>query len=207
MHVLSVVFALALVLGCVSPVGPIQTNTSVANTSTCKVVITNQPYNATVCENVSGMQQVCNTVVLNYTMSNISVVNLCLQKNLCSQTGSSGSAGNCVAYECSKGLTTCAVNITNLDAQSSAVWSVAATFKADGTTFSETPINQTIAPLQTSTFKFQRTYSMDLSQQTMSCNVTMAAPPAVQQCGYITTLKEVCHQVPSTQAVQTQVCS
>jgi hypothetical protein len=48
---------------------------------------------------------------------------------------------------------------------------------------------------------------MDLRQQMMSCNVSLAAPPAVQQCGYITTLKEVCQQVPSTQEVQTQVCS
>ena len=105
------VFALALVLGCISPAAPPQENNSVANTSSCRTVVTNEPYNDTACQNVSSMGQVCDTVVLNYSVSNTAKSEICVDKSLCAATDA---FGNCISYYCSQGMTRCSVNITNM---------------------------------------------------------------------------------------------
>ncbi len=198
------VFALALVLGCISPAAPPQENNSVANTSSCRTVVTNEPYNDTACQNVSSMGQVCDTVVLNYSVSNTAKSEICVDKSLCAATDA---FGNCISYYCSQGMTRCSVNITNMDPQKTADWSVAATFKTDRMVFNQNPVKKTILPLETATFDFQQMYGMDINQKRPSCNVSVAVPPKIQACAYITTLKEECHPVTSYREVQKQVCS
>jgi len=176
----------------------------VANASSCRTVTTSVPYNDTVCQNVSTTDQVCGTRELNYTLSRTAKAEICIDQSLCALMYA---FGNCITYYCSNGMTRCSVNVTNMDPQKSADWAVAATFTIDGSVFNQNAVKKTILPHETASFDFQQMYSMDINQRRASCNVSVVAPPKIQDCTSVTRLKEECQQVLKYKDVEKQVCN
>lgn len=201
-----VVFALMLVLGCISPVPPFQPPENVTVSSivpSCKTVITSESYNDTVCQDVSKMEEVCSIRELNFTVSNIVKTELCINQDLCAV---SDAFGNCIVYYCSRGTTRCSVNITNTDPQKIGEWSVVGIFKIDSATLNQNPVTKRILPLETTNFDFQLLYDMDINQKKPTCNVSVIAAPKTQDCTFVTRLNEECQQVPKYRDVEKQVC-
>lgn len=181
------------------PIQPTKPNV----TPECKTVVTQQPYTEQVCQNVSKMEEICQTRELNYSMSKINKTELCVEKNLCVNWYQNGS---CISYYCSKGMTRCKATLTNLDLRKAGTWSVNADFIINGSIFQKTPIKKTILPKESAVFDFSQFYDMDLNQKKPICKIFVVSPAKLQDCSFITKILEECSNVTKYKEVKKQVC-
>ncbi len=162
-----------------------------------------EPYNETECQNVSEVSEVCTARELNFTVGNIGKHDVCTNQDLCA---ASDANGVCRIYYCSKAITRCLMNVTNLDQTDTGDWTAAANFTLAGAVFAQNPVIKRIRPGETVTYDFQLMYDMDLNQNRPTCVVTVTPPPPVDSCVYITTPLETCHNVTEYRTSEQEVC-
>jgi len=196
-----------LLFGCLMPVSPPSVNQTQNDSNAtfgCKKVVSEQPYTEKVCQNVSKMEEVCENRELNYSLAPVEKNFVCIENNLCMDRGQDGT---CYYSLCSKGMTRCRSNITNLDAQKTGVWSVAANFSFEsGAIFKKNPITNTLLPNETSVLDFEQSYEMGLNQSKPDCAIYITVPAKLQDCNFITKLVESCANVTKNRTIEKEVC-
>lgn len=197
-----ILFTLGLFFGCISLlddtiIEPPQVVPSCTNVSV------QEPYMVEECQNVSRMEEVCVTRELNFSMSEVEETRLCVQKELCVNWLPDGT---CVTKYCSKGMTRCKVNITNLDPQKAGEWIVSANFTVDGNTFKKNSIKKTMLPQESAVFNFEQFYDMDINQKIAKCKIFVSEPTKLQDCSFITKLDEECSNTTKYKEVIKQIC-
>jgi hypothetical protein len=204
-YVLVGIMLIAL-FGCLMPVSSQAQNRTQENTTTdCKVVVTQEPFTEEICQNVSKMEEVCENRELNYSLAAVEKNFVCLEDSLCMDRGPDGV---CYYKLCSKGMTRCRSNITNLDPQKTGVWGVAANFSFDsGTLFEKNPVSKTLFPNETRALDFEQSYEMDLNQKKPSCTIFVKTPAKLQDCNFITKLIENCINTTKNKTVEKTVCN
>ena len=206
LRALLLILATASLFGCITPLGPsgpLQPQEGANVTPSCKTVVSQEPYSESVCQNVSRMEEVCANRELDYSLSDITVINLCLESSLCTARYSDGT---CVSYLCSKGMMRCMANLTNLDKQKAGTWSVGSTFAFKGAVFDKNPQTKTLLPKETGVFDFSHFYDMDLNQPKPVCRIFVASPAKLQDCNFITRIEEECQNVTKYRTVEKEVC-
>ncbi len=202
LHTFLVLFVLGIFFGCISlmeEAPPLQPDV----TPSCKTVIMQEPYTAVSCQNVSKMEEVCDTKQLNYSLVETNKTYLCAEKELCVAHYSNGT---CAIKYCSKGMTRCIANLTNLDPQKSGTWIVAATFGLDGVEVQKNPESRTLLPGESALLDFTQFYDMDINQKTATCKIFVSTPAKVQACSFITKIQEECRNVTEYKEVEKTVC-
>jgi hypothetical protein len=203
LHTFLVLIVLGLFFGCISmmedTVPPIQPDTA----PSCRIVLTQEPYSAEVCQNVSKMEEVCATKALNYSLVQTNKTYLCTEKELCVAHYSSG---KCALKYCSKGMTRCLANLTNLDPQKSGTWSVSATFTVDSVELKKNPETETLLPGESAIFDFSQFYDMDQDQKTAECKIFVSTPAKVQDCSFITKIAKECKNETKYKEVEQKIC-
>jgi len=199
---IAVLIVLALFFGCISFLGenaPIQPEP----TPECRTIIVSEPYAAQECQNVSLMEEVCQTRELNYTLSDVQKTYLCTEEGLCVDYYPNGS---CAIYYCSKGMTRCNINLTNDDPQKTGDWSVSANFTVDGATFGKNPVMKTLLPGESANFNFEQFYVMDINQKKADCEVFVSSPSKIRDCSFVTKISEQCTNITKYKDTEKEVC-
>ena len=196
---LLILFAL---FGCIAlPSTQSQNGTNVSHG--CKTVTSSEPYSESVCQNVSTMEEICQTKELNYTLVKDTQTDFCLENNLCTYLYSNGT---CAISLCSKGMSRCKANLTNLDTQKSGTWDVAANFTFDNAVFAQNPITKTILPKEQEIFDYSLFYDIGLGQEKPICLIYVKTPAKLQDCNYVTTIERQCANETKFKTIDTEVC-
>ncbi len=204
MRYLIVIGALLLVLaGCVSPPSvpeEQQEQNNSEQTENCHTVSVSEPFTEEECGNVSFTDQVCELRKLNYTVTDVPKVDLCIEDGNCV----GNSLGSCP--ECSKAMTRCVLLIRNDEPQNSGTWTVAVNYTLGNSGFNKEPITQTIGPNESFAFDFDQIYTPGYPINSASCKMAVVAEPTIDECHEETRLEVVCQNVTEMRSVDREVC-
>jgi|GEM_PF-2008423 len=195
---------LGILFGCLStpfqnPLPSLQPNA----TPSCNTVVTQEPYQGQVCQNITKSDEVCAIRELNYSLGRVTKTELCTDNSLCVNRLPDGT---CVTSYCSQGMTRCMANLSNLDAQKSGTWYVGANFSIDGTVFDKNPIKADLLPLETQVMDFDLSYSMDINQKKPVCAIFIGTPARIQDCSLVARTVVDCQNVTQYRNVSKEVC-
>ncbi len=195
-------FAILIIAGCVStPSEGGQTPPpSQPGGKTCRTVTEEVPVVKEECGPVSYTEQVCGIRKLNYSFKLLPKVDLCIGDGSC--TGNP--LGDCQA--CSKAMTRCIMEITNLEPQKTGLWSVGANYTLGSAGFLKDPIIHTIGPNQTAQFDFNQIYTPGQPINSASCSLFVLSEPTIEDCHEETRSRQDCRNVTRTTQVQREVC-
>ncbi len=154
------------------------------------------------CGEVAYTEEVCERRELEYNTSMASISHICsLSDEGCGGTNLS----NCSS--CSKAVTRCTLEITNLDKRKSGEWTVGATFVSGKATFSREPITKTIDPEESQFFDFQQFYDPGAPINSATCKLVVTDVPVVEDCQDVTKTRNDCSNVTKMVEVSKEVCN
>ncbi|MFH2101025.1 MAG: hypothetical protein ABII71_02975 [Candidatus Micrarchaeota archaeon] len=167
----------------------------------CKIVTITEPYEETVCYNITYTDEVCERKALEYSVSQISTVDLCT------------SDGGCVGKDistclniCQSAMKRCRMNLTNLDDTSAGVWVVGANFTTGKVGFDKEPTSAYIKAGDTFTFDYSQLYSLGLYGNSMACSLFVVGAPVVDVCHMESRDDTQCDEITRYKTVEREVC-
>jgi len=167
---------------------------------TCRTVIDEVPETKEQCSNVTLTEQSCGVRTLNYSVTRLPKVDLCISEGGCLGKP----LGEC-PY-CVKVMSRCILRIQSLEEQKTGTWSVGANYSLGNSSFLKNPITLTIGPNQTADFDFNQIYTVGYPINSASCTLAVAYEPTVDECVQVTRTKTECKNVTSTARTQREVC-
>jgi hypothetical protein len=200
----SVLFVLGMFFGCISMLDSNGAPQDVPTAPTCRTVIVQEPYTEEVCQNVSKMEEVCETITLNFSLSDINKTNICVEEGLCVNWFPNGT---CTTYYCSKAMMRCQMHLTNLDTQKSGTFGISANFTLGDATFNKEEITHTIFPTESATYDFNQFYVMDINQVKADCDLSVTSDAKLQDCRIESRIFEDCANTTKYQEVEKEICN
>jgi hypothetical protein len=202
-YALTTMFMLILA-GCIAGPGPIpspEESPQEEPVVSCRTVIVEEPYIEEVCEQVSYTEEECEMKELNYTSSQITMTDLCVDDGDC--VGKDVS--ECIRT-CTRAMKRCQMEITNEDAYEG-TWVVGATFHYNGASFVKNPESKDILPGKSHIFDFQQIYTLGDPPTTATCTVSVLYPAITKVCVDVEKTRIDCTNVTKMRAVETEVCN
>lgn len=200
----TVLFVLGFFFGCISVLdsdlapgpGPAQ--------ETCRTITVQEPYIEEVCEDVVVLEDVCKTIDLDYSLSQVNKTQLCVEKALCVSWYSNGT---CMVSYCSRGMTRCQATLTNLDPQKEGTFGVSAAFTLGTSVFQKNEILRKILPNDSATYDFNQFYTMDINQAVPVCDVFVTSGARLQDCKTESRVFTECANVTKYLEVEKEICN
>ncbi|MBU0591611.1 hypothetical protein KKF81_00540 [Candidatus Micrarchaeota archaeon] len=187
-----------LLMGCV---GPEVTPDTPAGQSdqTCSMVTDSQPTIEEQCGNVSFTEPVCGSRTLEYIITDVPKIDLCVADGPCVGR----SISECT--NCWKAMARCSILITNTD-NHDGIWVVGANYTLGNYSFIKNPISLTIRPNESQIFDFQQIYVPGSPINTAVCSLSVVSEPIIEECYEETRVTTECANVTVYVDTEKEVC-
>ncbi len=164
------------------------------------MVVDEVPETKEQCSDVSFTEPSCGVRLLNYSITRLPKVDLCISDGECLGKP----LGDC--QNCVKAMTRCVMRVQSLEPQKTGTWSVGANFSFVNYGFEKEPITRTIGPNQSADFDFNQIYTVNYPVNSAVCNLAVISEPLIEECVQVSRTRTDCRNVTTTKSVPREVC-